>query len=438
MIDRINQPAGPVCITGMHRSGTSMVARILNLCGLYLGPEDQLMPPDEGNPTGYWQYPHIDRLTEDILAHFAAGWDFLLPPMPPNWELDPALTPYRKKARQLIRTMARQQPWGWKDPRCSLTLPFWKSLLPGLKVIVCLRNPVETARSLTQHTGSTDAFSYNLWLRYYQRILADTDPDDRLITHYDVYFIDPRSELQRVLRWLDWSVPEARAAAACQAISAPTRQQHLMETDLEAVRVPLEVVEAYEALCNLSGQVLQRALSQGLVPRITSKQAVGYRLPAADTTPPEMKKEARAAFDQAYTLIERRKYGKALKAMQQAVSLHPFHAQAQNDLGVLYRNDGDKEQALAHLGVARKLDPDNADTAKNLAELYNELGRTEDAIQTYLNIIDRRPQDVEALYWLATACASQGQKEQAFRLFSRVLELEPDHAGAKKGLALLQ
>ena len=32
----------PISIVGMHRSGTSMVARLLNLCGLYLGTPEEL------------------------------------------------------------------------------------------------------------------------------------------------------------------------------------------------------------------------------------------------------------------------------------------------------------------------------------------------------------------------------------------------------------
>ena len=33
-----------ICIAGMHRSGTSMITRLLNLCGLYLGPKTELSP----------------------------------------------------------------------------------------------------------------------------------------------------------------------------------------------------------------------------------------------------------------------------------------------------------------------------------------------------------------------------------------------------------
>jgi len=45
-----------ICIIGMHRSGTSMIARVLNLCRLDLGPSEQLMKPYEvDNPLGYFE-----------------------------------------------------------------------------------------------------------------------------------------------------------------------------------------------------------------------------------------------------------------------------------------------------------------------------------------------------------------------------------------------
>lgn len=42
-----------VCVIGMHRSGTSLVTRILNLLGVDLGPAEQLMAPYAvDNPKG--------------------------------------------------------------------------------------------------------------------------------------------------------------------------------------------------------------------------------------------------------------------------------------------------------------------------------------------------------------------------------------------------
>ncbi|UCD38528.1 MAG: sulfotransferase, partial [Fidelibacterota bacterium] len=258
--------AQAVCITGMHRAGTSMVARLLNLCGLYLGPEDRIMPPDEGNPSGYWQNQDMDQISEDIMTHFAGVWDFLLPAMPTGWESQSELKPLHDRARQLLQALAPHQRWGWKDPRASLTLPFWKSLLPGLKVVICLRNPVEVSRSLARHTGGTAAFSYNLWLHYYQRLLADTHPEDRLLTHYDMYFVEPHTELQRVLEWLEWSVTDEQVDAACQTISSSIRQQHTTKSELEEARIPIEVVDLYEALCEGGGPGLRQALEQGRIP----------------------------------------------------------------------------------------------------------------------------------------------------------------------------
>ena len=34
----------PICVAGMHRSGTSMVSRLLYQGGLYLGPDSEMMP----------------------------------------------------------------------------------------------------------------------------------------------------------------------------------------------------------------------------------------------------------------------------------------------------------------------------------------------------------------------------------------------------------
>jgi len=44
-----------ICIAGAHRSGKSMLARLLRACGLYLGPKDALMPPQADNPDGFWE-----------------------------------------------------------------------------------------------------------------------------------------------------------------------------------------------------------------------------------------------------------------------------------------------------------------------------------------------------------------------------------------------
>ena len=59
---------GTVCIAGMHRSGTSLVARLLNLTGVYLGPEERMIPPKPDNPTGFWENLDFVHLNDQILT----------------------------------------------------------------------------------------------------------------------------------------------------------------------------------------------------------------------------------------------------------------------------------------------------------------------------------------------------------------------------------
>ena len=42
-----------IIVLGMHRSGTSIVARLLNMMGAYFAPEGAAMPPTLDNPKGY-------------------------------------------------------------------------------------------------------------------------------------------------------------------------------------------------------------------------------------------------------------------------------------------------------------------------------------------------------------------------------------------------
>lgn len=46
------------------------------------------------------------------------------------------------------RSFTLHEPWGWKDPRNTFTLPLWQKLFPALRVIHVTRHGVDVARSL--------------------------------------------------------------------------------------------------------------------------------------------------------------------------------------------------------------------------------------------------------------------------------------------------
>ena len=55
LMSSTKKETSPICIAGAHRSGTSMVMRLLHECGLYLGAESDLMPAQADNPDGFWE-----------------------------------------------------------------------------------------------------------------------------------------------------------------------------------------------------------------------------------------------------------------------------------------------------------------------------------------------------------------------------------------------
>lgn len=244
-----------VLIAGMHRSGTSMITRLLHLCGLYLGEEKDLVSADPHNLEGYWEHHQFLMINEELLTALGGGWDFP-PRVEPGWEKSNEVSYIKTKASKLIQQFAAYDRWGWKDPRNSLTLPFWRQFDPSIKVVVCVRNPLEVANSLFKRNYFSPAMAFNLWLEYNQRVLASIEPANRIITHYDSYFQDPYTELERILGFLDMHVSNTQIVEAIDVLSIPLH--HHQSTSLDFMRAaPQKVIEHYQMMCNEAGIALQ-------------------------------------------------------------------------------------------------------------------------------------------------------------------------------------
>lgn len=247
----------PVIITGMHRSGTSMVTRLLNLCGLDLGPEEQLMPPaPDNNPEGFWEHLALVAINDEILHHHGGSWKH--PPVfPAGWETSANMRALCEHAAALPATCGFKAPWGWKDPRAALTLPFWKTVWPDQRVVICIRNPVEVALSLLKRDGLSCRAGLKLWLAYHDQLLKNVPPENRVVTHYDSYFDDPRAELQRLVEQLQLPADEGRIHSACAAIKGTLRHSRLTAAELALVEAPPDVWESYRQLCCEAGLAVE-------------------------------------------------------------------------------------------------------------------------------------------------------------------------------------
>jgi GT2 family glycosyltransferase/glycosyltransferase involved in cell wall biosynthesis len=233
-----------ICIAGAHRSGTSMVTRLLHCCGLELGPESDLMPPQADNPEGFWEHLRFVAINDELLSELGGAWD--LPPKPNEDFTSARLDPLRLKARLLVEEFDPTTVWGWKDPRNSLTLPFWQELLPRLKKVVVVRNPLEVAHSMRERNGTSYSFGLRLWEIYNRRLFEGTSGKERLITHYDLFFQQPEMELRRIMEFI--GLPEGKTGSAAALVAARKRHTHFTVEQLIDARVSPEVIDLYRAL----------------------------------------------------------------------------------------------------------------------------------------------------------------------------------------------
>jgi hypothetical protein len=249
-----------VVIAGMHRSGTSMISRLLNLCGVYLGEEKDLIPGAEDNPEGFWENIKFQAINEEILSAFGGSWDFP-PSLVDGWEESSRLLSIRERTQDLVGEFSHYPIWGWKDPRNSLTLPFWKTLIPDLNVVICVRNPYDVFQSLKRRGYASSTFSYDLWLKYNRQLLAAADPGARIVTHFESYFHNPQSEVKRLVDFLGMDVSAEMIANACKTISVDLRHSHGNTLNLLDTRAPLELLQAYHELSYQAGYVYRTSLS---------------------------------------------------------------------------------------------------------------------------------------------------------------------------------
>ena len=71
-----------------------------------------------------------------------------------------------------------------------------------MKVVICVRNPLEVASSLRKRGNSSIAFGLGLWKTYNQRLLDTVSEERSIVTHYESYFYRPQQEMRRVLDFL--------------------------------------------------------------------------------------------------------------------------------------------------------------------------------------------------------------------------------------------
>ncbi len=184
-------------ILGSGRSGTSMLAGILHDAGYYMG--DKLHQAEPSNPKGFFEWMTINQINEQILtAHVKPGIvgrlveksfkkGTVYNPVGRNqkWLLSlPVNVEVNWMTRELetwIREVLTKEPFCYKDPRFSYTLPVWKRYLKPDTVIICVfREPDVTVNSILNECRTRKYLdslyinrfaAYDVWFNIYSHIL---------------------------------------------------------------------------------------------------------------------------------------------------------------------------------------------------------------------------------------------------------------------------
>lgn len=146
----------PVLITGAARSGTSMVAGIINLCGAFGG---EMSPANRHNAKGMYENqvirnqivkPYLRKISADPMGQFPLPNinDLIIPG---NWR------------NQILDVMIDQglregMPWMYKGAKMCLFWPVWNYAFPNAKWVVVRRKSSDIVTSCLK-TGFMTAFA---------------------------------------------------------------------------------------------------------------------------------------------------------------------------------------------------------------------------------------------------------------------------------------
>ena len=142
----------PILILGMHRSGTSFLANLMQSLGVFIG--DDLVGAQKGNPRGHFEARPMLEFHQRLIAARTSGKrkafdEDMLVQEPLSQDLSEE---ERAEAVSLIEAMRRPGPWGWKEPRTCLFLDAWLDLLPGSRLLLVYRHPLEVQQSMLRRS----------------------------------------------------------------------------------------------------------------------------------------------------------------------------------------------------------------------------------------------------------------------------------------------
>ena len=250
-----------IIILGSGRSGTSMLAGSFSDSGYFMGNE--LWPANDSNPKGFFEDRIINEINEDILELVAPKrpvifGQHLFRERPIKWQrwllnLDTdKKIKTNKEINDRINIALNIEPFCFKDPRFSYTLPIWKPYLKNTVYLCIFRNPAHTSQSILKECNNSPVLNHrkkgikisynhaiNIWTSMYSHILKNHCKEENwMFLHYEQIF---QKETQQRL--------EQISGAKLNSSFPEKKLQSKQDFDY----IPEKCKKVYEELCELSG-----------------------------------------------------------------------------------------------------------------------------------------------------------------------------------------
>lgn len=144
-------PNQPVVILGMHRSGTTMISKLLEDLGLFMGAEKEI----NNEALFFWEINNWIFELHTATAEKPYNMRYTNPACRKVIQESLAYFVHSARKKKYLGSLNGQYnslrdldiPWGWKDPKNTFVLDFWKSLFPEPKIIHVYRNPIDCVAS---------------------------------------------------------------------------------------------------------------------------------------------------------------------------------------------------------------------------------------------------------------------------------------------------
>ncbi len=248
-VDGLATASHGLLIFGMHRSGTSLLAHLIQQCGVDVGT--RLLGGSAGNEVGHWEDAVAVELHERLLGAMGRRWHDLPLPTPAAIAAAASKGVRAMLADYVSRDRGAHRNWAVKDPRLSMFADLWvdAARTPGIRLagVMMVRDPEEVAQSLSVRDGLPNGQGQLLWLEYTLAAMEQADNLPLVVSTYDQLMDEPVRVLERIRLLPGWE-GLSWEMETLQAIVEPRQRHHHAAAEGGAEHIPLPIRELWQAL----------------------------------------------------------------------------------------------------------------------------------------------------------------------------------------------